>query len=121
MSNKRTYDYAVEFFKIRAGQKKEAFEELKKYDRTVQFKVPDEESFVMEVRGGQATFKKGEIETPDIEVEADSQTFISIFRGEMTPAQAFLDGKLLAFRGWVDKTKPYFPWLTKIIRIVQGR
>lgn len=121
MSDKTTYDNAVEFFKNRVLKKEEALEELKKHDRTVQFRVLDEEPFMMEIKGGQITFEKGEIENSDIEVEADSQTFIAIFSGEMTPSKAFLDGKLLAFRGWVDKTRPYFPWLTKIIRIGQGR
>ena len=121
MSEKTVYDYAIEFFKTKVVQKKEALEELEKQDRAVQFRVSDGKPFVMEVREGQIRFEKGEIRTPDIEVEADSQTFVSIFSGEMKASTAFLEGKLFALKGWVDKTKPYFPWLTKIIRIGQGR
>jgi len=48
----------------------------------------------IKIADGQATSGKGEVETPNLTLIADSGDFVKIFTGGLDPTAAFMSGKL---------------------------
>ena len=77
------------------------------FTKSLQFNFGDlGASFVMEVENGQVTsLEEASIQAPDIEITADSDTFLGIVNGQVNPMSAFMSGKIQAQAALPDLLK----------------
>lgn len=106
---------AEDFFLKRLIKKEEALGLLRTKDNTIIFQVSDGEPFTLIVNNGEISLRRGEVENSDLQLEADTNTYLRLFNGEISPAKAWVERKLF-FRGipWLG-----FPWITRLIKIGQ--
>lgn len=110
-------ELAQEFFERLASQATLS-QELSRFNRKVLFRVLDGEDFAVEIHGGKVSFTAGSFAEPDMEMEADKETFTRLFQGEVSPGAAWAEAKLWLggpHEGWSDTSKPDYPWLTRLI------
>ena len=81
--------------------------------------MTDGEDVIVKVEGGVASVIRGKAENPDLELRSDTFTYASILNGELSPGKAWFQRKLLL--GWIDRSKPYYPWFTRIIHWFSGQ
>ena len=82
---------------------------------SVLFRVLDENTFTVRFRNGKIECEEMADEKADLKIEANRNTYVALFEGKISPAEAFHQRTLL-FDGI-----PYigFPWLTRLIKIIQ--
>jgi putative sterol carrier protein len=109
------FEAAEDFFLRRLVKKKEASKLLKAKDNTIIFHVSDGEPFTLIAKNGEIKLKEGETENWDLRLKADKNTYLRLFNGEISPANAWIKGKLF-FKGipWLG-----YPWITRLIKIGQ--
>lgn len=84
--------------------------------KNVRFEVTGESPFIVSFSqdGIETMDDDGKI-TVDFGVEANEETYMEIFAGKISPAEAF-QGRRLFFGGILYKD---FPWLTRMMKIAQ--
>jgi len=83
---------------------------------TVLFKVLNGRPFTVKIRDGGIRCEEAGGDEADLQLEADEETYRALFRGRLSPAQAF-HRRILRFEGI-----PYigFPWLTRLMKLIQS-
>ncbi len=97
----------------RLNKNERAKEELKRFNKTIQFHVTDGEDVLAKVENAVASVAPGKAENPDLELWADTATYASLLNGDLSPGNAWWNRKLKL--GWVDRSKPFYPWFTRMI------
>lgn len=109
------FEMAEDFFLKRLIQKEKALKHLKTQNKVIIFNVSNGEPFTLVVKNGEIRLEKGEEKNSDLQLKADTDTYINLFNGRVSPARAWVDGKLF-FKGipWLG-----YPWVTRLIKIGQ--
>jgi putative sterol carrier protein len=97
----------------RLNKNEKAQGELKRFNKTIQFYVSDGEDVLVKVENAAASVAPGRAENPDLELWADTATYASLLKGEVSPGNVWWNRKLKL--GWVDRSKPFYPWFTRMI------
>ena len=63
---------------------------------TIQFDLSGEHAgkWFVKIADGQASAGRGEVETPNLTLSADSRDYVRILTGQLDPTAAFMSGKL---------------------------
>lgn len=117
MGKEMVLQLLLSFFK-RLDEIKKAKEELGRFNKTIQFHVTDGEDVLVKVENAVVAVAPGKAENPDLELWADTATYASLLQGEVSPGNAWWNRKLKL--AWVDRSKPFYPWFTRIIHWFSG-
>lgn len=116
--NQSTVSQMLTSFFDRLDKNEKAKTELKRYDRVIHFHVTDGRDVTVTARGGDVSVVPGKKDKPDLQMRADTATYAAVLEGRMTPGKAWWDKKLWLgsdIAGWVDTSKPDYPWFTRIL------
>ncbi len=71
-------------------------EKLKGMDATILFDIKGEDGglWTVQIDDGQISVEEGEIESPDVTVEAATKDLMGLIKGELNPMAAFMQGRL---------------------------
>ncbi|MBI3722616.1 SCP2 sterol-binding domain-containing protein [bacterium] len=97
---------ALEDFHARACESAPVGKLLARWDRLVEVRALSEprRSFFLRSQGGRMLAPAPSAEgTPDIVIAADESVLAGVFRGELNPARAHLEGELQAFGSQKDQ------------------
>lgn len=83
--------------------------------KRVLFQTSDGPGFVVEFSGDTVRVSGADEKRVDLSLEADTQTYLALFEGALSPAAAFHSRKLF-FDGIPYKG---YPWVTRMIKIIQ--
>ncbi len=93
---------------------------IARHNRAIQFMIEDEPPFVVDVRDGNISLSKGSLDDPDLAVKANADVFRQVFRGLLSPGEAWMDDQWWiggAFSDYVGTS-----WMMRLIkRGVSGR
>ena len=87
---------------------------MARHNRTIQFEVDGEKPFIVDVRDGKVTLREGVCADPDLGVKASPEVFRQVFRGLMSPGEAWMDDKWWvggAFSDYVGTS-----WMMRLIK-----
>ena len=93
---------------------------IARHDRTIQFTIEGETPFVIDIKKGKLSIFEGSLDAPDLAIEANADVFRQVFRGLLSPGEAWMDDQWWvggAFSDYVGTS-----WLMRLIkRGVRGR
>ncbi len=93
---------------------------IARHNRAIQFMIEGESPFVVDVRDGSISLSKGSLDDPDLAVTANADVFRQVFRGLLSPGEAWMDDQWWvggAFSDYVGTS-----WMMRLIkRGVSGR
>lgn len=87
---------------------------IARHNRTVQFEIEGEAPFMVDVRDGRVTIREGSSADPDLAIRANPDVFRQVFRGLLSPGEAWMDDKWWvggAFSDYVGTS-----WLMRLIK-----
>jgi len=87
---------------------------IARHDRAIQFTIEGETPFVVDVRGGKVEIYEGTSNDPDLAITANSDIFRQVFRGLMSPGEAWMDDQWWvggAFSDYVGTS-----WIMRLIK-----
>lgn len=114
---------AEQFFN-KVAAKQEGKEQFSKMNQTAQFILRDKsgEAFYLEVKDGKFNLKKGKISSPGITAESTTEILEKVFRGEISPTEAYDKAEVAPLYFSAPAEKDYrLQWLIGLIRIGQGK
>lgn len=85
-----------------------------RHNRTIQFEIEGEPPFIVELRDGKLSMREGVCADPDLGVKANPDIFRQVFRGLMSPGEAWMDDKWWvggAFSDYVGTS-----WMMRLIK-----
>ncbi len=93
--------------------------DLGRFDQIVQFNIKDNESFQIEIKGGQVSLSKGIVQGLPLEdtllIKTDKETLSSLLGKRFSLGDAIYERRLWVY-GNVLKG-PYMAWLSKLLRL----
>jgi len=93
---------------------------IARHNRAIQFTIEGEPPFVVDVRDGKINISEGSLDDPDLAVAANTDVFRQVFRGLLSPGEAWMDDQWWvggAFSDFVGTS-----WMMRLIkRGVRGR
>src|SRR3990172_6431839 len=115
-----SYELAREIFLLGLGGEPVNKDFIARHNRVIQFKIEGETPFVVDVRDGKLSVFEGLLDDPDLAVEANADIFRQVFRGLLSPGEAWMDDKWWvggAFSDYVGTS-----WMMRLIKLgVRGR
>ncbi len=116
----KSYELANEIFlKGLAGEPANK-DFVARHNRTIQFNIEGEDPFAVEVQGGKVSVFNGSLDEPDLAIEANAEVFRKVFRGLLSPGEAWMADQWWiggAFSDYVGTS-----WMMRLIkRGVTGR
>lgn len=87
---------------------------LARHNRAIQFDIDGEPPFVVDVRDGKVRIYEGSSNDPDLAITADADVFRQVFRGLISPGEAWMDDKWWvggAFSDYVGTS-----WMMRLIK-----
>lgn len=71
-------------------------EKLEAMDVTILFDVKGDEGglWTVDIDNGEVTIEEGDIQSPDVTVEATTEDLVALMQGDLNPMAAFMQGRL---------------------------
>ncbi len=103
---------------------------LARHDQDIGFEVTRGEKFVVSVKGGKLSFRRGDVAVPASNIEdftqnmkviADKETFFELYSGDLRPIDALIPEGEAAVRLNIYPYLPklrYVRWITEIIKLI---
>mgnify|MGYP002713209788 CR=1 FL=1 len=91
---------------------------IARHNRAIQFNIEGDPPFFVDVRDGMINVREGELDDPDLSVVANHDIFRQVFRGKISPCEAWMDDQWWvggAFSDYVGTS-----WLMRLIRFGVG-
>lgn len=115
-----SYKLAREIFLKGLACEPENKDFIARHNRAIQFRIEGEAPFVVDVKDGRLNMFEGSLDEPDLAVEANADIFRQVFRGLLSPGEAWMDDQWWvggAFSDYVGTS-----WMMRLIkRGVSGR
>ena len=89
-SSGSSYELAREIFLQGLAGDPENSEFIARHNRSIQFDIEGDEPFVVDVRDGKVEVYKGKLDDPDLAVESNADVFRQVFRGLLSPGEAWM-------------------------------
>jgi len=109
-----SYELAREIFLDGLARDPENADFVARHNRAIQFTIENEDPFVVDVRNGKIEVYKGTLDDPDLAVKSDPEVFRQVFRGLLSPGEAWMSD-----RWWIGGAFSDFvgtSWMMRLIK-----
>jgi len=116
----KSYELAREVFLLGLAGEPVNKDFIARHNRAIQFKIEGESPFVVDIQDGKINISEGLADDADLAVEASTDVFRQVFRGLLSPGEAWMDDQWWvggAFSDYVGTS-----WMMRLIKLgVSGR